>query len=327
MRPWMLAIAAAGVASATYQAHGDRRDARRFPPPGRLVDVGGHRLHLWCQGEASPAVVVLPALGTPSLQWVGVQRALQDHTTVCLVDRAGLGWSDPGPWPRSFGRMTDELATLLNVARIPPPYVLVGHSTGGLIARLYSARQRDRVAALVLVDSSHEDQYRRLGGPGRRDNDLLWWALRYRMKLLGVLRAGVDLGINRRLRQHAERVCPADLVDAYVAVSLTSRARRADVQEMLGFACGANEVQQEARQLGDLPITMITAGPEGRESWYAAWQELQDDLASLSVCTTRLFAAHASHHVHQDDPGFVIRAIRDAVDQARREPRSGEILP
>jgi pimeloyl-ACP methyl ester carboxylesterase len=263
--------------------------------------------------EGTPTVVVQPCLGGSVLGWVGVQRALQDHTEVCLVDRAGIGWSDPAPWPRSIGDLANELAALLDNAHFSPPYVLVGQSTGGLIARLYSARYPQRVAALVLVDSSHEDQHQRLNGPGRRDNALYWWALRYQLKPLGLTRAAVELGLSRQLRRHAKRVCAADLVDAFIATSLTSSARRADVQELLGFARGAPEVGREARHLGRLPVTMITAGPDGRESWYAAWRELQDDLASLSECTTRLFADHAG----QDDQALVVRAIRDVVEQVR----------
>lgn len=304
-----LAAAALGLASATYQAYGERRDARRFPPPGQLVDVGGRRLHLWCEGAGTPTVVILPALGTPALEWVGVQRALKDDTTVCLVDRAGVGWSDPGPWPRTFGRMADEFQTVLEVARVPTPYVLVGHSIGGLIARLYCARNRARVAGLVLVDSTPEDlaSLQRAGAAR-----FYWRALQCRARPLGLVRARVELGLSRSHREYAKRVCPPDLEDAYVAIALKSSGRRADVQELLNIAATA-EVSREARRLGRLPVTVITAGPRGRESWYAGWRELQDDLASLSECTTRVFAEHAGHHVHHDDQELVVRAIRDLV--------------
>lgn len=316
-----LAAAAAGLASAAYQTYGQRRDARRFPPPGRLVDIGGRRIHLWCKGEGKPTVVVLPSLGGSVLEWAGVQRALQDHMEVCLVDRAGIGWSDPGPWPRTYSRMANELHAALEAAHIPPPYVIVGHSIGGLIARLYCARHREHVAALVLVESSHEDQSRHLRRFDRSagDLELYWRAFRWRVKPPGLRRAAVDLGINKGLRQDAARTCPPDLVDTYIAMSLTSRKCRAAVQEMIGFATSDPALRKEARELGQLPVTMITAGVgrEGREAWYPGWLQLQDDLATLSNCTTRLFAEHAGHHVHLDDQDFVVEAIRNVVSQVR----------
>lgn len=307
--------AAAGVlalTSAAYQAAGEWRDSRRFPAPGRLVDIGGRRLHLWCEGEGPPTVVVLPCMGGPGLEWVGVQRALREHgVAVCLVDRAGLGWSDPGPWPRSFDRMVDELAAALDAAQIPGPHVLVGHSTGGVLVRHYAARHRDRVAALVLVDSSHEAQNERLAIPATR---YLRSAIRARAKPLTLARAAHAFGFGNR-RERAEKECPADLVDAHVALSLTRRRRRADVQEMIAWARVGAGARDANRQLGELPVTMITAGPAGRDDRYDTWLQLQNDLATLSTRTTRIFADHADHHVHHDDPDLVVRVIRDVVRQ------------
>jgi pimeloyl-ACP methyl ester carboxylesterase len=150
-----------GLGSATYQLLGEARDRRRFPPPGELVDVGGRRVHLWRAGQGSPAVVVATSLGEPGHGWAEMQRRLAQHTTVVVYDRAGLGWSDPGPWPTA-ARVVDDLHALLDATRIPPPYVLVGHSAGGLHVRLYAARHLEQVAGLVLVDSSHPDQPQRL---------------------------------------------------------------------------------------------------------------------------------------------------------------------
>lgn len=107
-------------------------------------------------------MVIVPCLGGPGALWWDVQRELAKDMSVYTYDRAGLGWSDPGPWPRTFAAMADELHQLLTVAAIPPPYVVVGHSTGGIIARQFAARHPKGLAGLVLVDSSHEDQNYRL---------------------------------------------------------------------------------------------------------------------------------------------------------------------
>ncbi len=151
VRAGVFGLAIGGLASAAYQILGETRDRQRYPPPGELVDIGGRRLHQWRAGEGGPVVVVAPSLAEPGHGWAEIQRRLAQHTTVVLYDRAGLGWSDPGPWPTGK-RMVEDLHALLGAAGIPPPYVLVGHSAGGLLTRLYTVRYPEQVAGLVLVD-------------------------------------------------------------------------------------------------------------------------------------------------------------------------------
>jgi pimeloyl-ACP methyl ester carboxylesterase len=117
------------------------------------VDVGGYRLHITCMGTGDPAVVIDAGAGNWSVSWVVIQRQLAGDTRVCKFDRAGLGWSDPSPRPRTAAVMADELHTLLHNAGELPPFVLVGHSLGGHNARMFADRYRDEVAALVLVES------------------------------------------------------------------------------------------------------------------------------------------------------------------------------
>src|SRR5258705_10945572 len=126
-----------------------------MPPPGQLVDVGGHRLHLQCAGEGTPAVVFDAALGASSLSWSLVQPAVARVTRACSYDRAGFGWSDAGPMPRTAGRAADELRTLLDRAGVLPPYVLVGHSFGGLVALIFAQRFLKDTAGLVLRGPAH----------------------------------------------------------------------------------------------------------------------------------------------------------------------------
>jgi pimeloyl-ACP methyl ester carboxylesterase len=124
----------------TYQALGTRADRRNFPPPGNLVDVGGHRLHIQCVGAGRPTVVLETGVLAMSALWGGVQPQVAVRTRVCSYDRAGLGWSEPGPVPRDAVRIASELRALLRNASEPPPYVLVGHSFGGLLVRVYTDR-------------------------------------------------------------------------------------------------------------------------------------------------------------------------------------------
>jgi pimeloyl-ACP methyl ester carboxylesterase len=138
------AAAVAGVASFTYQQVCEARDLRRFPPPGRLIAIGGRRLHLVEMGQGSPAAVIIPALAENVLQWLPVAQRVAAETRVCVYDRAEVGWSDPPPhWRRTPDIMAEDLHALLTAAGVAPPYVLVGHSIGGIALLVYRPR-RDR---------------------------------------------------------------------------------------------------------------------------------------------------------------------------------------
>jgi pimeloyl-ACP methyl ester carboxylesterase len=142
--------------------------ADSLAPPGRLVEVGGYRLHLYCTGARSsrqPTVVLSPGAGDFAVDWGLVQPAIAESTRVCSYDRAGTGWSDPGPEPRTLRQEAAELRLLLRNAGERSPYVLVGHSVGALVVRAFQEAWPDSVAGMVLVDPTHEDA--RLGYQGR----------------------------------------------------------------------------------------------------------------------------------------------------------------
>lgn len=135
-----------------YQAVESARDRRRYPAPGQLIDVDGQKLHINIQGRGSPAVVLESGIGASSLSWSAVQPKIAQFTCVVSYDRAGLGWSEGPAAPRTVETMVNELRGLLNAAEVPPPYILVGHSFGGLLVRAYAALYPREVAGLVLVD-------------------------------------------------------------------------------------------------------------------------------------------------------------------------------
>ncbi len=149
---FLILIAAAIAAGIAYQAFGAHRDTRRFPPPGRLIDIGPCRLHLNEQGIGSPTVILESGIAATSLSWALVQPKIAEFTRVCSYDRAGLGWSEKCAAPRTVQESVTELHALLSSAQVPPPYILVGHSFGGLLIRAYANLRADEVAGLVFVD-------------------------------------------------------------------------------------------------------------------------------------------------------------------------------
>jgi pimeloyl-ACP methyl ester carboxylesterase len=150
---WIFGLLLLGAAAgAIYQKIGLRRDSKIHPPPGRFINLGTHRLHLLEKGQGSPTIVLEAGLMSTVLSWSAIQSTLAQSYRVVSYDRAGLGWSDLGPMPRTADRMVDELHTLLERAAIPPPYVLVGHSFGGLTMPLFAARYPQETAGVVLLD-------------------------------------------------------------------------------------------------------------------------------------------------------------------------------
>ncbi len=187
----LVALAAIG---ATYQAIATQIDRRNFPPPGRLVDVGGYRLHILCTGTQTrdnPTVILDASYPGTVSTWAWVQPELAKATRVCAYDRAGLGWSDPGPEPRDALHHARELHTLLQNAHVPGPYVLVGHSLGGLSARMFADRYPDEVTGMVLVEGTNPDSWKRLGRPEGVGVDPNQLAVAPFLARLGIFRLGL----------------------------------------------------------------------------------------------------------------------------------------
>jgi pimeloyl-ACP methyl ester carboxylesterase len=149
----------------TLTVEGKGAESSSAPAPlGKLYEVGGHKMHLYCTGNGGPAVILEAGAGAFSLDWYLVQRDVEKFTTVCSYDRAGHAWSELGPRPRTMRQAVSDLHRLLAQAGIAGPYIMVGHSMGGLLVRLFASEYPDEVAGMVLVDSSFENSYGNVNG-------------------------------------------------------------------------------------------------------------------------------------------------------------------
>jgi pimeloyl-ACP methyl ester carboxylesterase len=316
-----LLVALAGT-GALYQALASAADARAQPPPGRLVDVGGYRLHINCVGERRPGTptVVLEdgSAGVGSVDWRPVQALLAPATRVCAYDRAGLGWSDPGPAPRTAGRVATELHALLRGAGEVGPYVLAGHSLGGYFNRAYLGAHPDEVAGMVLIDTSHEDQWSdpatQAGMAGSRQ---LFAVCDRVLTPLGLWRLAGTTGL---LPHPLLTALPAELRPVAAVNFFRTGYCGASGAEITPEAIDAGTAQIRAdRRPGGMPLVVLTAG-SGREdaATDATWLGFQQDLAGLSANSRHEVLADAQHvSMLMTHAGPIAAAIRDVVEAAR----------
>jgi len=298
----VLTLAATG---ASWQAIASRRDRRRFAPPGDLVDVGDHRLHLLVTGEPTdaPTVVLEAGMASMSANWAWVQRELAERFRVVSYDRAGLGWSDTGHGSRDAAASAGELHTALRAAGIGPPYVLAGHSYGGLVVRMFTDRYPDEVVGMVLVDSSHPDQWVNI--PASRNGRTVAMGNRVTALL-------ARFGVLRLL--HAERPYIAGLPAHEYA------EMRAYLARPQGWSAGADGLRawdrwsrdqvNAARDLGNLPLVVLSVTEQDR---YAdVLTRLQADLVTLSSNSRHVTVAGATHYTLVSERRYAA-AVSDAV--------------
>ena len=286
----------AALSGATYQWLATRQDLAATPPPGHLVDIGGYRLHLWCTGNGAPAVILDTGLGGSTVGWGFVQPDVARFTRVCSYDRAGMGYSDPGPSPRTARQIASELVRLLDRSGMGP-VVLVGASIAGFNVRVFASDHPERAAGLVLVDASHEADAHEVPSMARFVPVL---------STLGVLRLlGASFG------ERVESLPPS--VQRYAkATSFRSAGYQAAADEIIHIEESVSEVRSSRRQL-TIPVVVVTGARGANENW----RKLQHDLTSLSERGCLMIARQSGHVVQVDQPEVVVDAIRGVVETAR----------
>jgi pimeloyl-ACP methyl ester carboxylesterase len=287
-----------------YEPMAEAADAKAYPPPGKMVDVGGYRLHINCTGAGSPIVVIESGWGDMSASWGWVQPEVAKTTRICTYDRAGTGWSESSPEPRTAREFAKELHTLLINANETGPYVLVGHSMGGYTVRVYAQDYPDEVAGLVFIDPqnlsvSEEVVPKPAPKPGQTSLPAL-------MARIGLARAlAGPLGSIQNL--------PDGDKQAYTAYAVTSRTAQALTDEFIGMSEGGAQARA-VTTLGALPLIVLSRGKDMDAESAAS----QARYLKLSTNNQHLIADQSGHRIMIDQPDAAVAAILKMVEQLRR---------
>ena len=337
---WCLGIALVGaLLGMVYQTLGTRRDGKVYPPPGRLVDLGSHRLHVLESGLGSPTIVMEAGLMSTVLSWNDLQRELAGSYRVVSYDRAGLGWSDLGPMPRTAERIVEELHAMLKRAAIPAPYVLVGHSFGGLTMPLFAGRFPEETAGMVLVDpvvpaewnppSEHDRKLTRIGARVCRRAAVL--------SRIGIIRfvaflltSGVKKPASYLVRL-ISRGTPANSGSVsspwFSALPANEKAMAAvfwiQPKLALTIASQLENLPVSAARLGELdnfcdkPVVILSAGdaPEHRRKEH-------EKMARRLPLGEHMVARESNHWIMQEEPELVIGAVEKVVMYSQNAPSS-----
>lgn len=324
------AVVVAAIAGSIYEQIEQRKDRQRLPQVGRSVNIGGRSLNIFCSGQGSPAVIFDSGSGAPGYAWSDIQPEVARLTRACWFDRAGYGWSDPGPFPATSAASSADLHQLLRSAGVPPPYILVGHSLGGMNARVYNGMYPNDVAGMVLVDAAHEDEPRR-APPfmlGRTAPRVLWrpiWIAGQGARLLGLLRlmlpnATLPVDPTARTREQIVRALRLQPKTVATLIDPSTPESYAQAERAGGF--------------GDRPVIVLTRGkvslpanPSEIDRQAAAYeqvwqQEIQPKLARLSTRGRQVIVRQSGHNIPEEAPEAIIAAVREVLLAVREKERN-----
>ncbi len=314
----------------------------RPAPPGKLIDLGGYRLHLNCTGNKGPTVVLIPGAGDFSFDWSLVQPNIAQFARVCGYDRAGFAWSDPGPIPRTMKQEAFELHAMLGAAHVRGPYILVGHSLGGLVTRVYASQYPREVAGIVLIDSTHEDTTLMLNGKLAHMREL---AKTDPVPAVQTMKSGPPKPVSKEVLDRFEsnlKANPPQIGATFKKLPESIQTMRLWFLSQPPRAAGGgmdffaeelrdmyNSRAKAAYQLGNSPLVVLLPKaeygnpPEGIDA--AEWKRINEEkrqqkieFTNLSHNSKLIVAEKSGHHIQLDEPQVVIDAVRLVVDASRQ---------
>jgi len=290
-----------------------------YPPDGALIEVADSRIHLHCEGSSHgvPTLVTEHAMGMNAQSFHWLQQALASELRVCRYDRAGIGFSDASLRSRDGETVAADLHELLHRAQVPPPYVLAGHSLGGVYARLFARRYASEVAGLVLIDSAHHRQWH---ATAHDDGSSTTFPTAGVPALRG-LALLADLGLVQLIVTFgglADDGLPPRAAAANLMFFRSGKHLRATANELAATPRVLAQLEH-AGSLGDTPLLVITAGVrEAAER--ARWDAMQADLARLSTRSAHAVRAGATHQTlltRREHAAWMAARIRDLYRRLR----------
>jgi pimeloyl-ACP methyl ester carboxylesterase len=295
-----------------FQVFATKNDQQEFPAPGELVDIGGYQMHINCIGNGTPTIILDALSGGSSASWGLVQPEIAQSTRVCAYDRAGAGWSDRGPTPRDMNQQVRELHVLLAGARVDGSYVLVGHSYGGRIARVYAKTYPGEVVGMVLIDPGMLDDHPRFSRQNHKEHAA-------EQRLITVARWLAPFGVVRLFPPQFEYYdLPAQLAAASDSFGVTTKFFQSLIDE---FRAHPQTVGQErdVTSLGSIPLIVVSAtAPDDQTR--RVWTEINGELAELSTNGVHRDVPGATHEGlvwKMDDAQVTLDSIRRVLDSAR----------
>lgn len=326
-RLWVIALVLVMLAAGVVQAQDGDSDLP--PAPGELIDVGGYSLHLYCTGEGGPAVILDAGLGDWSINMANLQEQIAEFTQVCTYDRAGYGWSDEGPEPRTSQQIVDELAALLENGEVEPPYILAGHSFGGINVMMFAAQHPELVEAVVLLDASHPEQMDALNAEVPEIVALEESAAVAYQGMLEMAEAGAPVP-QEMLDAFRPQGITDEQFEIWSQVVVQPKSLRAMINELASLNDSLAQAQ-EVDTLGDIPLVVIAHGVklgdmmtdedlaamgvtrEIMDTYEALWRGFQEDYLTYSTDSTLIIADESHHYVYVTQPDLVVEAIQELI--------------
>ena len=307
-----------------------------YTKPIRLVDVGnGRHLNLYCRGTGSPAVIFDSGSNDSTIAWALVQPTISKKNATCSYDRAGLGFSNAATRPGTAANDVDDLHKALQVMHIKPPYILVGHSAGGMAVRVFADRYRNEVVGMVIVDGSHEDQSSRMKAIAKPEVQATWDA---DLKDTTCVDAAKDGEIAKDSPVYKKCVGEPDarfskaINDAMLEYSAKLKYQAAVASEYQNFyGASADQTRATRRDFGDMPLIVLTHAPYPRyktltqqeqDQRTATWEQMHNEVAAMSTHGVNEIVPRAGHLINYDRPEIVIDAIRQALAIAAEQATS-----